>query len=377
MPEARLIALGETPFERHPQPELTTRSLLAHAARLALDDAGLKPADVDGLGIASFSLVPDTAIDLASRLGLRCAWLMDSANGGASALELLQHARRAVEAGDATTILLVAGDHLDRAAFCRLVAEYNVATREHLASIPTGGPNAVFAMLTRRHMRAHGLGRDAYGRIAVAQRLWAAGNPHASFRQPLTLTDYLRAPMIADPLGRYDCVPVVSGASAIVVSSKHSGPRDVVIRGLVARYGETTQPESGLRTGLADAAASLWEQAGVAASEIEVVSIYDDYPVMVLIQLEDLGFASDGNIEAIVERISDQTLPVNTGGGQLSAGQPGAAGGMLGLVEIVRQLSGDGGGRQVSGARLGLVTGYGMVTYRFGACANAAVLEAA
>ncbi len=301
---------------------------------------------------------------------------MDSANGGASALELLQHARRAVEAGDAQTILLVAGDRLDKSDFADLVDNYNVATREHLAPIPTGGPNAVFAMLTRRHMREHGLRRESYGRIAVAQRRWAAGNPHAAFREPLTLTDYLRAPMIADPLGRYDCVPVVAGAGAVVLSSRAGEGRDVTVRALVARYGETTQPESGLRTGLADAAGSLWEQAGVAPSDIDVASVYDDYPVMVMTQLADLGFAPDGNIERLVDRIADRSLPVNTGGGQLSAGQAGAAGGMLGLVEVVRQLTNDGGNRQVEGAQLGLVTGYGMVTYRFGACASAAVLEA-
>ena len=73
--------------------------------------------------------------------------------------------------------------------------------------------------------------------------------------------------------------------------------------------------------------------------------------------------------------IAEHDLAVNTGGGQLSAGQAGAGGGMLGLVEVVRQLSGGGGNRQVEGARYGLVTGYGMVTYRFGSSANAAVLE--
>lgn len=344
---------------------------------MALDDAELEPSDVDGLGVASFSLAPDHAIDLASRLGLRCSWLMDAANGGAAALDMLQHARRAVESGDANTILLVAGDRMDRAAFSHLVENYNVATREHLAPIPTAGPNAVFAMLTRRHMRAHELGRETYGHVAVTQRAWAAGNPLAAFREPLTLTDYLSAPMIADPLCRYDCVPVVDGASAVIVSATHSGRRNVLVRGLVARYGDALQQDDGLSTGLALAAGDLWEQAGITPSDIDVASVYDDYPVMVFVQLADLGFAPDGDIRLLADRIADRSFPVNTGGGQLSAGQAGAAGGMLGLVEVVRQLTADGGERQVTGARVGLVTGYGMVTYRYGACANAAVLESA
>jgi acetyl-CoA acetyltransferase len=104
--------------------------------------------------------------------------------------------------------------------------------------------------------------------------------------------------------------------------------------------------------------------------------VYDDYPVMVLIELADLGFAPDGDLADLAARIADHSLPVNTGGGQLSAGQAGAGGGMLGLVELVRQLTGGGDDRQVHGARLGLVSGYGMVTYRHGASANAAILEA-
>ncbi len=96
---------------------------------------------------------------------------------------------------------------------------------------------------------------------------------------------------------------------------------------------------------------------------------------MVLVQLDDLGFAGTQGVEALVDRIAAWELPVNTSGGQLSGGQAGAEGGMLGLVEVVRQLRGQAGERQVDGARLGLATGYGMVAYRHGACANAVVLE--
>lgn len=370
---ALLIGIGETPALRKPDNDVTTAALLARAARAALHDAAVRSQDIDGLGVSSFSLAPDRAVDLAVRLGLRCSWLMDAGTGGASALDMLQHARRAVEAGDARTILLVAGDHFKKAGFARLVDNYNVATRDHLAPIPTAGPNALFAMLTTRHMRRHRLPREAYGGIAVAQREWAAANPNAAFRAPLGIDEYLLAPVVAEPLRRYDCVPVVSGSSAVVVSSKTAG-RAVRVRALVARHGCETAGD-GLQTGLADVASSLWEASGSSPGEMDVVSIYDDYPVMVLIQLADLGFAPNGDIATLAARIANRSLPVNTGGGQLSAGQAGAAGGMLGLVEIVRQLTGDGGGRQIEGARLGLVTGYGMVTYRFGSSANAAVLE--
>jgi acetyl-CoA acetyltransferase len=98
---------------------------------------------------------------------------------------------------------------------------------------------------------------------------------------------------------------------------------------------------------------------------------------MALAQLVDLGFAPDGDLPHLLQRVGARDLPVNTSGGQLSAGQAGCAGGMHGLVEAVTQLQGRAGERQVENARLAVATGYGMVLYRYGACANAVVLEAA
>ncbi|HUP33628.1 MAG TPA: thiolase family protein [Gaiellaceae bacterium] len=368
------MGAGETPYVRHPDDGLTTTRLLARAAREALASAGLEPRDVDGLGVASFSLAPDRAIDLAFRLGLRPRWLMDGMTGGASGLDMLQHARRAVEAGDARAVLLVAGDRLDEAAFLRLVDDFNTATRDHLAPIPTGGPNALFALLTQRHMEARSLDRSAYGAVAVAQRAWAADNPKAAFREPLTVEAYLDGPVVADPLTIFDCVPVVAGADAIVVAA--DGDKPVRIRALAALHNADHQDGDGLATGLRELKDGLWAAASAAPDDMDVVSVYDDYTAMVLVQLEDLGFAPDGDIARLVaDRIVSRSLPVNPSGGQLSAGQAGAAGGMHGLVEVVTQLRGDAGARQVAEARLGLVTGYGMVAYRYGACANAAVLE--
>jgi acetyl-CoA acetyltransferase len=370
---AVITGAAESPYARHPPDDATTLGVLADAARRALADAGREPADVDGIGVSSFSLAPDHAVDLAWRLGLRVRWLMDSATGGASAVDMLQHATRAVEAGDAATVLLVAGDVLRPRDFRALVDNFNTAARDHLTPIPTGGPNALFALLTRRQMHTHRLPREVYGRLVVAQRTWAARNPGAVYRDPLTLDDYLREPLIADPLCRLDCVPVVAGADAVVVASGESGVR---VRALVALHNHDQQEAEGLQTGLAHVAAQLWDEAGAGPGDMAFASVYDDYPAMVLAQLADLGFAPDGDLERLVERVVAGSPAINTSGGQLSAGQAGAAGGMHGLVEVVRQLRGVAGDRQVLGARLGLVTGYGMVAYRYGACANAAVLEA-
>jgi acetyl-CoA acetyltransferase len=366
-----IVGAGEAAYVRHPDEGLTTHGVLAAAGRLALEDAGVGPDGVDGLAVSSFTLRPDRAIDLAVRLGLKLGWLMDAGTGGSSGIDMLQHAIRAVDAGDARTILLVAGDVFHGGDFRALVNEYNVATRDHLAPIPTGGPNALFALLTQRHMRAHALAREDYGALVIAQRAWAAKNPAATYRAPLSMQEYREAPLIADPLGLFDCVPVVAGADALVVSR---GPAGVRVRALGVLHNFDLHEGDGLETGVSEIAPALWAAAGLEASEMDIVSVYDDYPVMALIQLADLGL---GDPRSVLAAIDQERLVVNTSGGQLSAGQAGAAGGLHGIVELVEQLRGRAGARQVPNARLAVATGYGMVAYRYGASAGAVVLEGA
>jgi acetyl-CoA acetyltransferase len=376
--EAVIAAAAESPYSRHPDPATTTtESLLADAFLRVLAAAGIRREEVDGLGVASFTLAPDHGIDLAWRLGLRPRWLLDDPNGGSAAITMLQQARRAIEAGDASTIVLLAGDRLLREEFAALVDNYNRATREHLAPIPVDGPNSAFALLTQRHMGATGLTREDYGLIPIAQRGWAAGNPIAVYRDELALEDYLAAPIVAEPLCRYDCVPVVSGADAIVVTSRERAPDGVRVRALKAMHNPDGQEGDGLRTGIAAVASDLWDEAGVGPAEVDLASAYDDYPAMVIVQLADLGLIAAGEeVRFLHERVAGG-WPLNTSGGQLSCGQAGAAGGMHGLVEAVVQLRGEAGPRQVEDARTAVVTGYGMVVYRYGGCAGAAVLEAA
>jgi acetyl-CoA acetyltransferase len=370
---AVIVGAAESPYSRHPPEGTTTESLLADAFVGVLEATGIRREEVDGLGVASFTLAPDRAIDLAWKLGVRPRWLMDDGNGGASGIQLIQHAMRAIDAGDAETVVLLSGDHFTREDFTALVDDYNRTTAQYLTGIPHGGPNALFAMLTRQQMEAHGLERADYGRIAVAQRRWAGLNPGAVYRDPITLDDYLASPAVVEPLHRLDCVPVVSGADALVLRGPGEGIR---IRALRALHNYDGQEGDGLRTGTAEIAGDLWRDAGVGPDEMDVISVYDDYPAMALAQLNDLGFVGDGDLSGFLRRrIEEEQLPVNTSGGQLSAGQAGCAGGMIGLVESVLQLQGRAGERQVEDARLAVVTGYGMVLYRYGACANAIVLE--
>ncbi|MEP6720054.1 MAG: thiolase family protein [Variovorax sp.] len=358
-----------------------TAQWLGRALRALMDELDFDPARVDGLGVASFTLRPDRAVDMAWRLGLRVSWFMDDGNGGASGLNLLQHAVAAIETGQARNIVLMSGDAFQPADFQALQDSYNVTTRDLLRPLGIANPNTLFALATQKHMQRHGLDRSDYGQLVLAQRRHAARNPGAVYRAPMTMADYLDAPAVATPLVVYDCVPVVAGANAILLShaneveSRRGCVRVRAIRGL---HNHDQHHGDGLQTGLAEVAPRLFSDAGLRPADLDVVSVYDDYPVMALVQLQDLGLVSDTSMQRFTrETIPEGRIALNTSGGQLSAGQAGTAGGMHGLTEAIRQLGGRCGDRQLPKARTAVVSGYGMVEYRYGLCAAATLLEAA
>jgi acetyl-CoA acetyltransferase len=354
-------------------------TFMRDAVQMAADDAGLALQDIDGFAVASFSLEPDRAIDVAWRLGLSVNWLLQDNNGGASAINMLGHAIRGIESGAASNILIVGGDLTRGTDFVKRVMNFNSATRDHLAPLAYGGPNSLFAMLTKRQMRKYGLLKSDYGHLVIAQRQWAKANPIAAYRTPMTMQDYLSAPIVADPLCRFDCVPVVAGASAMIVSARprsEAAGSPIQVLALRQSFNPDNQEGDGLETGIRALAPDLWKDAGVAPTEMNVVSVYDDYPALAYAQLADLGLIpSDDIVRFARDVIVKRQLPVNTGGGMLSCGQAGSGSGVHGIVEVVRQLQHRGGDRQVANARNGVASGYGMALYRYCACAGAVVLR--
>jgi acetyl-CoA acetyltransferase len=377
---AAIIGVGQSTYVRRPQPGQSTHTFIRDAVVAALKDAQIDGKEIQGMAVTSFSLAPDTAVDLAWRLGLSLRWLLQDTNGGSSSMNMLGHALRGVEAGAASPILVVAGDATGLSGYAKIAANYNVATREHLAPLGHGGPNGVYALVTTRQMNKYGLKKSDYGQMAIAQRAWAAKNPFAVYREPLTMDEYLAAPMVADPLTRYDCVPVVAGAQAIIIAHPDRVPKGrapVRVRAIRNSFNYDNQEGDGLQTGISTFADELWEAAGATPSDIDVASIYDDYPAMVLAQLNDLGMIPGNDLAAFTRReIGEQRKPINTWGGMMSAGQPGGpAGGLNGISEAVLQLQHRAGERQVKNARLAVTTGYGMTMYRYGGTAAAAILE--
>ncbi len=349
-----------------------------------LADAGLAKREVDGLAVASYGLAPDHSVALAEHLGMELGWCLDLPLGGASAVLATQRAARAVQAGDVEVVACLAADTMGDGAFAGLVGGFSNFSRDAVLPYGAGGPNQVFALITDHYMRETGTTREDFGALCLAQRRHGQAHPMALLRGPLSLEQYLNARPIAPPLGLYDCVMPCCGAEGFLVMSEDRaralGIPYVHLAGAVERhhsFGDDPVQRLGGWAGNRD---RLYAQAGVGPDDIDCLQAYDDYPVVVFMQLEELGFCDPGTAAAFVNERGvgvGQALPVNTNGGQLSLGQAGAAGGFIGITETLRQLTGRPLGLAVENAAVGLVSGYGTVTYDRGLCSAAAILKAA
>jgi acetyl-CoA acetyltransferase len=357
---------------------------VGQALQALIQASGMEKDDIDGLCLSSFSLSPDTAVGLTQHLGLSPRWLDHIPTGGASGVMSLRRAARAVQAGDAEVVACIGADtnHVD--SFRQTLGSFSHFARDASYPYGSGGPNSVFAFITANYMRTYGAQREDFGRIAVDQRSNALKNPNALFKKPLSLDEYMAGRPISDPIHLFDCVMPCAGAEGFLVmreaTARAMGLPAVAILSTIERHNGFAEDPVQLRGGWAMDVPDLYAMAGLAPGGIDVVQTYDDYPVIVMMQFEDLGFCAKGEGPAFV-RAHDLTIggsfPHNTGGGQLSAGQAGAAGGYLGLVEAMRQLTRTAGGTQVARARTALVSGFGMINYDRGLCAAAAILAAA
>jgi acetyl-CoA acetyltransferase len=374
---AGIIGYGWTAYEK--RPSRTEFGYLAEAARRAIESASVAKSEVDGLHLSSSTIHPENAVTTAERFGLSLSWAHVSTSASAGSVAGVLDSLRAIEAGAARYVLCLAGGAQDLAGFRERVARFNSSIRDYVLPHGFGGLNGMFGIVTRKHMETYGTERRQLGRIAVDLRSNALLNEQALFREPLSLDQYLNAPVIADPLRLYDCVLPCSGAEAVLL-----GPLDRVapekrVRVLAGgqRHNHPVGEIAPIRGGWELFRDDLYREGGYGPEEMDFLQAYDDYPVMVAIQIEDLGFCPKGEVGSFLERRSltwDGDFPVNTGGGQLSMGQSGGGGGLVGVVEAVRQLRGEAGPRQMAGVERGMVSGYGMVAYGHGLSASALVV---
>ena len=354
---------------------------LARVLRRLLDASGVAKSEVDGLCASSFTLHPDTSVAFTQYVGLSPRVVEWLPMGGACGVIALRRGARAVQAGDAEIVACIAGDTANETSFRHLLANFSTFARDAVYPYGAGGPNASFALIADAYMRATGATREDFGKLAVAQRANAQRNPLALLRNELTMEQYLDARPIAEPLHLFDCVMPCAGADGFLVMSetraRRLGLHVVRILGAIERHNAFPDDPVQLRGGWDMDRDALWMQAGIGPRDVQVVETYDDYPIISMLQFEGLGLCPPGAGPEFVRRNDftvDGSLPHNTGGGQLSMGQAGAAGGYLGVVEAMRQVLHQAEGRQVAQACHALVSGFGMINYDRGLCSSAAVL---
>jgi acetyl-CoA acetyltransferase len=365
--KAAITGVGETLYSRglkEPSTELQLRACLR-----AVEDAGIRPRDIDGIIPVNITGAP--AEELVTNLGIddvRFSALTPM--GGASGVAAIQAAAAAIAAGICNHVLISAGRNVSSGA--RAGSRIHAMPQFHLITeyeLPLGAiaPAQLYAPMARRHMELYGTKSTQLAEVAMACRAHALLNENAIMKRPMTLDDHQASRMIADPFRLLDCSLESDGGCAYVVSSAERArdmrqPR-VLISGVAEGHPEspsaiTHRPDM-TKVGLARCAARAFEMADAKPADIQVAEIYDCFTWVVLCQLEDMGFCRKGEGGSFVEngrlRLGG-ALPVNTHGGLLSQAH------MLGLnhvVELVRQLRGQAGKAQVGGAEIGLVTGYG------------------
>ena len=366
-PTVAITGVGETDAYRRVN-DKSNFELVVDSSLKAIEDAGLKPADIDGILANCYE--HEYAIDeLASAIGIKerrfTASPQSSAGGHTVGGAVL--ARMAIDAGQARHVLNPYGVKTSKAG-----GAYAFHARDpHKAALemPVGyyGQPIYFAMWAERYRAEYGLKEEQLGEIAVACRKWAQLTPGSQKTDAMSMDDYLASPKIATPLKNADCCLNTDGSASYVVSSlaeaRNLRQRPVVIAGValaslpVTLAEMFTQNPEFLQTAARYSGAIAYAEAGIGPQDLDFAEIYDCFTISVLIQLEDLGIAPHGEGGAFLEggrMAPGGSLPINTHGGHLSNGYvPGANH----IVEAVRQLRGVRGAAQVKDAEIGLVAG--------------------
>src|SRR6195256_5244584 len=362
-----ITGVGLTSFGRHEGS--STLDLMSKAAELAIADAGLKRADIDGVLCGYTTIVPHImfATVFAEHFAIRPSYAHAVQVGGATGLAMTMLAHTIVDAGVAQHMLVVSGEN-------RLTGQSRDAAIQTLAQV--GHPDyevplgptipAYYGLVASRYMHEYGVTQEDLAEFAVLMRSQALTHPGAQFHDSITVADVMASKPVAMPLKLLDCCPVSDGGAAFVVSRAPTGATGVRVRGCAQAHthqhvtAASALSELGAEISIVRAKAA----SGVAISDVRYAAVYDSFTITLAMLLEDLGLAGRGEAAARVRAgyfNGDGEMPLNTHGGLLSYGHCGVGGAMAHLVEAHLQMTGRAGQRQVRDASIALLHGDGGV----------------
>jgi acetyl-CoA acetyltransferase len=362
-----IVGVAETPLGK--VPDHTEMSMVAVAAREALAEAGLTLRDVDALFVNYMG--EEGSVQVGEYLGIQPRYGDSSDLGGGSFEAFIHHAMLALQAG-----------HCDVALIAYASRQRSRRNRSMMVGIddslggqfeaPYGLPLAIghYALIASRHMHQFGTTPEQLAAVAVTARRWAAMNPKAWSREPLTVDDVLASAPISEPFHKLDCCLRTDGGGAVVVTradramdaAKPSVP--ILGAGESHTHWNMSQMRDFTVTCARESGQAAFRQAGIAQTDVDFLEPYDNFTSSVILQLEDLGFCDKGDGGPFVAEgnlAPGGSLPAMTMGGGLSYCHPGALGILL-LIEAVRQLRGEAGERQLPDPQIGVVSGIGGIS---------------
>jgi len=346
-------------------PHTSPVDLMAQATMRALDDAGLKLSDVDGLFVAA-TQVRMGPLTLAEYLRIKPKYFDGTIIGGSSFMSHVTHAQMAIEAGMCEVAVIAYGStqrSVSRAAASP--REYNHYETPYKPILPI----SAYALAAARHMHQFGTMREHLAEVAVAARQWALLNPVAWEKEPLSIEQVLKARVVSYPFTVRDCCLVVDGGGAIILTSAARAktlkkkPVYVLGTGDALSHGTISNMPDLTVTAAAESGAQAYKMAGIKPADVDMLSLYDAFTITPILFLEDLGFCPKGEGGRFVSGgniAPGGKLAVNTSGGGLSYCHPGMYG-LLVMIEAIRQVRGECGKRQVKDCDVALAHGNGGV----------------
>lgn len=365
-----IAGVGET--EQGKIPDRSSFHFLSQASKLAIEDAGIKKTDVDGL-VTAFSLVEHTFMHcttFADYFGMKPKFFSSVAVGGATAVWMAAEAAMAIASGQAEVVLCVRGDNtlsgISSSGMLALIREMCHGEFEFPYGLTTPGG---YALAAQRYLHDFGATREQLAAVAVTMRKHAALKENAMNKDPLTVEEVVNSRIIAEPLTKYDCSIISDGGAAFIVTTEEKAKElgienDLAYllgmgQGYSHQYMTTLENLDQIYNAINTSGQKAFQTAGLTVDDVNLAYLYDCFTITVLLELEGLGFVpkGEGGSFALEGRMEiGKDLPVNTHGGLLSQAHLGA---MHHVVEATLQLRGDAGPRQVDDAEVALVHGNG------------------